>query len=228
MPKSIWIRSKASNNAKSLVMLGSILVLAGISILYVPAMLVSLLASILFFLAYLGIRVGLEKWMQPVYSVVLCYDHLQFHHRYGGWCLPWEELQRIDVPRLHDGLNWQEMNYVGLRLKQPDFVLDSLSPRLCAHLLTEQRAALLASLKRSCSHCQDSQVSEHLIEDDYYKSTSGKIYTGLSGMFANRMKKLRELTGYDLLIDQTILDREASDFVGLVRRYKNQALLEHS
>ncbi|WP_432452786.1 MULTISPECIES: DUF2982 domain-containing protein [unclassified Agarivorans] len=224
MPKSILIKSKLGHNAKALILLGSLLVFAAIGTLYVPAVLVSLIASMLFFLAYLGIRVGLAKLFQPVYSVVLCYDHLQFHHRYGGWSLPWGKLQRIDIPRLHDGLNWQEMNYVGLRLTDPDYLLDTLSPRLAAHLLTEQRSALLASLRRSCAHCQDSQVSEHLIEDDYYKSASGKIYTGLTGMFANRMKKLRELTGYDLLVDQSILDREAQDFVVLVRRYKSQAL----
>ncbi|MGY5453178.1 DUF2982 domain-containing protein [Agarivorans sp. MS3-6] len=227
MPKSIWIKSKAGNNAKTLVLAGSLLALLAVSTLYVPAVLVSIVASMLFFLAYLGIRVGVEKLLQPVYSVVLCYDHLQFHHRYGGWCLPWDKLQRIDIPRLHDGLNWHDMNYVGLRLNDPDYLLDSLSPRLSAHLLTEQRAALLASLRRSCQHCQDSHVSDHLIEDDYFKSASGKIYTGLTGMFANRMKKLRELTGYDLLIDQTILDREAEDFVALVRNYKNSAISHH-
>jgi hypothetical protein len=228
MPKSVWIKSKASNNAKTLVLAGSLLVLVGISTLYVPAVLVSLIASVIFFLAYLGIRVGVEKWMQPLYSVVLCYDHIQFHHRYGGWCLPWDKLQRIDVPRLSDGLSWHDMNYVGLRLSDPDYLLDSLSPRLSAHLLTEQRAALLASLRRSCKHCQDSKVSDHLIEDDYFKSSSGKIYTGLTGMFANRMKKLRELTGYDLLIEQDILDREPEDFISLVRNYKNQTLREHN
>ncbi|WP_035478053.1 DUF2982 domain-containing protein [Aliagarivorans taiwanensis] len=228
MPKTVRVRSFASNHAKTLIWGSALLFTSGIIILYQELMMVSLVASLLFFAAYLAIRVGADKIYQPRYSVIMCFDHMQFHHRYGGWVVKWDNLQRADIPKLQQGLDWKEMHYVGLRLKDNQVLLDTISPRLIAHLLTEQRSALLAALRNECLNCSKASLSDQLLEDDYFTAANGKIYTGLTAMFAHRMNKMRRLTGYDLLIDQGSLDRDAKDFVAMLNRYRNEALREEA
>lgn len=219
---TIKLPSSCRKNAKSCLYIGIALAIISVGILYIPNIAVSFIAAFGIILAYLGIRIGLSKSGQPQFGLVLCHDHLQFHHRYGGWALPWRQIDRFGIPCVGRGFERLELNYIGIRLNDEQFLLDTLSPRLCAHLLTEQRSALYAALRQECP--SGTCPSDHLLEDDYYHTHSGKIYHGLKAMFANRMANMRQMTGYDLLIDQSVLEQSPEQFLRLARDFRNQGM----
>lgn len=223
--ETIKLSSSARRNAKSCIYIGIILAITSIGILYIPNIAVSFIAAFGIILAYLGIRIGLSKSAQPPFGLVLCHDHLQFHHRYGGWALPWEQIERFGIPSVGRGFERIELNYIGIRLTDKQFLLNTLSPRLCAHLLTEQRSALFAALRQNCP--SGSCPSDHLLEDDYYQSNSGEIYHGLKAMFANRMTNMRQMTGYDLLIDRSSIDQSSERFLHMARDFRRQCITDN-
>jgi len=72
-------------------------------------------------------------------------------------------------------------------------------------------------------HCKNGNCpSEWLIEDTHYISFKGKSYTGLIAMFANRTKHLQLLTGYDLLLPASVLDRDIWAFSANLNKWKRQ------
>lgn len=195
-------------------LIGLGLILALVTQLYITLMLSMTLFTLLANLTFIFLQ-----RLKPRYNLVICRDHLQYHHPYGGWVLPWHNIRRIDIPKLSRGFSRQEMNYIGLNIESYEKLLDGLSPRFCAHLLTEQRIALLAALRAE----QDLNHNEALFESDYFKAQSGKYYTGLIAMYANRMASLRKLTGYDLLIDYQSLDRPKEQVIQLLKTYKQES-----
>ncbi|MFM2482674.1 DUF2982 domain-containing protein [Celerinatantimonas sp. YJH-8] len=204
-------------NGSFFILSGIITALVSLLLLYIfGTKLFSIAASFMIILAYIGLRIGFSKIVQPYYGVVVCHDHLQFHHSYGGWSLQWSQIQRIGIPYVGRGFERRELGYIGLRIVDYQSILETISPRLCAHLLTEQRSALLAALRADCSNINS--VSDQLLEDDYFV-TQGKTYHGLLAMFGQRMEKLRQLTGYDLFIDQGVIDEPCEQFLPLIRQY---------
>ncbi|CAG9001025.1 MAG: hypothetical protein CENE_03033 [Candidatus Celerinatantimonas neptuna] len=208
-------------NARTFLVLGLLMSIISVALLYIPYVTISLLASFGIIAAYIGIRIGISKLNQPDYGIVICHDHIQFHHQYGGWSLHWSDIQRIGIPTVGRGFERRELGYVGIRVQNYHHLLKTLSPRLCAHLLTEQRAALFIALRQDC--LTGTCPSDHLLEDDYFCDKDGQIYQGLLAMFANRMQKLRTLTGFDLLMDQDILEDEPVHFISLVKQYKTSS-----
>ena len=104
---------------------------------------------------------------------------------------------------------------VGIRIKSyPDF-LSVISQRLMTNTLMEQRPLLMQNMDDSGQTGQC--PSNDLIEEAKYKLADGQILTGVKGMFANRMHKLRDRLGYDVYINEAELDRSANDFVILLR-----------
>lgn len=213
-------------NARTFLVFGLLMSAMSIALLYIPHVAISLTASFGIIAAYVGIRVGISKLNQPDYGMVICHDHLQFHHQYGGWSLPWSEIQRIGIPTIGRGFEITELRYVGIRIRNYHQFLSIISPRLCAHLLTEQRSALFIALRQDCP--AGTCPSDHLLEDDYFCDKHGQTYQGLLAMFANRMQKLRTLTGFDLLIDHDILEDEPAHFISIIRQYRISSLEEKS
>ncbi|MBR9857408.1 MAG: DUF2982 domain-containing protein [Gammaproteobacteria bacterium] len=176
------------------------------------------LVVIFLFMAALVMTVlGILKLREPVYSLSLSADNLHFHHKIGGWSLHWSNIIRVDQPRLQSGMDLVDLPYIGIKIRDYDELLPLVSPRLVVHLLTEQRPLLAMALRHgaiSRHHLQD-----WLVEDSEYRSASGRHYRGLAAMLGHRMTHLRELYGYDLLIHESNLDRDAPDFLVLLRRY---------
>ncbi|MFB9846709.1 DUF2982 domain-containing protein [Oceanisphaera arctica] len=176
------------------------------------------LVVIFLFMAGLVMTVlGILKLREPVYSFSLSADTLHFHHKIGGWSLHWSNIIRVDQPRLQSGLDLVDLPYIGIKIRDYDEFLPLMTPRLVVHLLTEQRPLLAMALRHgaiSRHHLQD-----WLVEDSHYRSAAGRDYQGLAAMLGHRMTHLRELYGYDLLIHESNLDREAPEFIALLRRY---------
>lgn len=176
------------------------------------------LVLVFLFLAGLVMTVlGILKLREPPYSFSLSADNLHFHHKIGGWSLHWSNIARIDQPRLHSGLDLVELPYVGIKIRDYDEFLPLMTARLAVHLLTEQRPLLAMALRHGT--VSRSQLQDWLIEDSHYRSAGGRHYQGLTAMLGHRMSHLRELYGYDLLVHESNLDREAPEFVALLRRY---------
>ncbi|MGL5392426.1 MAG: DUF2982 domain-containing protein, partial [Shewanella sp.] len=103
-------------------------------------------------------------------------------------------------------------------------------PRLAVHLLTEQRSVLLHAMQSEqpgclSGSCGDPLLGGDLLEEGRFCSHEGQHYDGTIAMLAQRMSRLRQLLGYDLLIPVDSLDREPEAFLTLLRHYQREALL---
>ncbi|WKE66695.1 DUF2982 domain-containing protein [Gallaecimonas kandeliae] len=157
------------------------------------------------------LALGIGKLTEPKVSLSINSQSLSLHHRRGGWSLRWRDIQRIDQLRIGSGFEMRELPYIGFRLKHPEPLLDTISPRLAVGLLTEQRNILLLALGS-----QPTASAEDLFEPHQYQAPSGKHYQGVTAMLGQRMKRLRELTGFDLIINEELAGQ---DGLAVLRRY---------
>ncbi|HEH9438598.1 TPA: DUF2982 domain-containing protein [Aeromonas sobria] len=174
--------------------------------------------------------IGWLKLNEPAVSLSLCRDYLHYHHRYGGWAIKWNNIVRVDQPRVHVGWDLHPLPYIGFKIKRYDEFLPLITPRLAVHLLTEQRSVLLhvmQSEQPGClsGSCGDPLLGGDLLEEGRFRSHEGQHYDGTIAMLAQRMSRLRQLLGYDLLIPIDSLDRQPEAFLTLLRHYQQEAIV---
>lgn len=212
---SITIRAASKRN-------GITTTLIGAGLMLVAFVVMTLLPDILFlpgvFVAsagIVGLVMGWFKIREPNYSLEITPQGIRYIHRNGEWWLDWENVQRIDAPRVTRGIELRDLEMVGFRLKDVEPVVDSISPRLATNILMEQRPLLLQNPDEKCvtGNC----AGADLLEDDQFKLPDGRQLRGVQAMFAHRMSKLRERLGYDLFIAAAELDRPVNDFVALLK-----------
>ncbi|MEL0648091.1 DUF2982 domain-containing protein [Pseudoalteromonas agarivorans] len=181
---------------------------------------ISILEIFLVSLCIAAIFVGFLKTQEPYYSVVLSDSELIYHHKYGHWCMSWGNFHHSGIPKVEDGIDYLELNAVGVKVNDIDEFLSNIAPRIAGKLLIEQRNLFMQVVQK---HCKNGNCpSEWLIEDTHYISLKGKSYTGLIAMFANRTKHLQLLTGYDLLLPASVLDRDIWAFSANLNKWKRQ------
>ncbi|ART81096.1 hypothetical protein CBP12_04100 [Oceanisphaera avium] len=171
----------------------------------------------IFLAAMIMALLGVLKLREPEFSFTLSAEHLHFHHKVGGWSLHWSNVQRIDQPRLTRGMELVDLPYVGIKIRDYDAFLPLMTPRLAVHILTEQRPLLSMALRYGA--ISRHELHDWLIEDSQFRSAGGHQYTGLTAMLGHRLGHLRDLYGYDLLIHESSLDRDAGEFASLLRTY---------
>lgn len=176
-----------------------------------------LVVVFLFLAAMMATLLGVLKLREPDFSFTLGAEHLHFHHKMGGWSLHWSNVIRVDQPRLNRGIDIVELPYVGFKIRDYDEFLPLMTARLAVHLLTEQRPLLALALRYGA--ISRHELHDWLIEDSRFRSANGEQYTGVIAMLGHRMGHLRDLYGYDLLIHESSLDRDAGEFVSLLRDY---------
>ncbi|MDX2126779.1 MAG: DUF2982 domain-containing protein [Aeromonas hydrophila] len=228
--KTLHVKPMVRKNGLTLVLLGIIVTIAMIFILFLfgEQPLIPLVSGLL--AGLMMIFIGSLKLIEPHFSLSLCHDCLQYHHKYGGWILKWRNIQRIDQPRIHLGWDLVPLPYIGLKIKDYDDFLTLITPRLAVRLLTEQRSVLLQALhseQPACSSggCACAFQGAGLLEESHFRSPSGQRYEGVIAMLANRMTRLRELLGYDLLVPDNSLDRDPVEFVRLLHQYQRESNL---
>ena len=155
--------------------------------------------------------------LQRALSFTLSQTHIQHHCTKGGWSIPWNRIRSIgSLSVSHEG--WQQkLPWIAIKLTSYEPMLNSISFRLASQLLIEQRALLLIGYRYA--QPPSCKLEDMLFDDTPYIAESGKIYRGLLAMLANRMTYTRELLGFDVFIDENLLDRSLEDFVGIMRRY---------
>ncbi len=216
--ESFKVRAQASRNGSEVLLVsGMALVILVFMIKFKPGPV--LLAEIfLLSVALTGIFLGWQKIREPYYSFLINNQDIIYNHRYGYWRIPLENFHSSGIPIVAQGVRSLELNAVGIKLNNWDAFLNNLPPRLASHILVEQRHFVLQAIKGSChsGSCPD----EYLVEDSVYLSPDGKKYTGLLAMFANRMNNLKVMTGYELLIPASVLDRDIWAFSAILNRWK--------
>ncbi|MED5525094.1 MAG: DUF2982 domain-containing protein [Pseudomonadota bacterium] len=203
------LSSHRYRNGLTLTLLGLLLLILGPTLLafgwFGPGMVLLLAMPVLLIL-------GIGKLTEPKVSLSLNHNSLSLHHRRGGWSLRWQDIQRIDQLAIGSGFERMELPYIGFRLKTPEILLDTINTRLAVGLLTEQRNVLILALRTQSPNPQ----AEDLFEASYYRSPTGKEYRGVLGMLGQRMKRFRELTGFDVIIAEELAGEEG---MWLLKKY---------
>lgn len=211
---SIKIKAAAKRNGLTTLVIGfGILIFAILLLNFIPKN-VYLLGMFALSGGIVTVLIGWFKVREPQHSIELTKTHIHFCHRHGSWQLAWENVQRIDVPRVSQGAQQTSLGLVGIKIKHYEPLLDSISPRLATNLLLEQRPLLLQNSGCATGGCYNND----LIEDDNFKTQSGHFIKGIPAMLANRMTKLRASLGFDLYISMSELDRSTDEFVTLLKQ----------
>jgi hypothetical protein len=225
--EAIYIRSSASTNGMTTLLVGIAVALVGTAIvLLLPALF--FLVGILFLSgSIIAFVMGYYKLREPKYSLEITKEAIVYHHRKGNWRIDWENIQRVDVPRVHKGLEHVELEMVGFRLRDPERFINDISLRLITHLLMEQRPLITQVVVSDCNSGQCH--GDDIIDDVKYKCEDGSMLTGITAMFANRMRKLQQGIGYDIYVSVNELDRDCPEFVKLLRECQESLVnSEHS
>ncbi|MFT2089649.1 DUF2982 domain-containing protein [Paraglaciecola sp. 2405UD69-4] len=225
MEEVIEIRSHGKRNVIVTGLIGLMLfVMAVVMLLSLPEA-YYLVGVFLLSASIVAFLIAWVKYREPQFSFLLSKTSIRYQHKNGSWALPWDSIQRIDVPVVTSGFERKPLNMVALKVKDYVPLIENMSPRLMSNILMEQRPLLFHNMPAESDNCATgSCYSDELLEDDVYKSNQGKIYKGIQAMFANRMTKLRQRLGYDLYIPVSELDRPESDFVVLLRQCQEQVL----
>jgi hypothetical protein len=221
----IEIRAGAKRNGFTTFLLGSIGLLLSLSLAAILPTQFQVSAIFLISASIVAMVIGWFKIREPHYSIQLSKQRIHYQHRHGSWKLSWSNVQRVGVPKVHNGLEHKPLAMVGIRLRDYRPLLKSISPRLATNLLMEQRPLLLQN-KEDCA--TGTCYSQSLIESDRYKDVQGNIHKGITAMLANRMTTLRKQLGYDLFISSGELDRTTEDFVVLMNNCIEQIRQEQS
>lgn len=213
--EAIYIRSSSATNGVTTLLIGCLVACVGsITILLLPDLF--FLVGILFLSgSVVAFVMGFYKLREPKYSLEISKTAITYFHRRGSWQIPWQNIQRVDVPRVHKGLQHVDLEMVGFRLIHPEQFLQNISMRLITHLLMEQRPLVTQFVNQDCNSGQC--PGDDIIEDVKYKCADGTLLTGVTAMFANRMRKLQQGLGYDIFVSVNELDRSSHDFVNLIR-----------
>jgi len=228
MQDIIEIRSQAKRNIIVSVTIGLAgLCLASISFSALPESLF-LIGIFLTCGSLVALLIAWVKYREPKFSFLLSRTSILYNHRNGQWQLSWQNIQRIDVPKVIRGLEHIPLDMVAIKIKDYSVFMNGVSPRLMSNILMEQRSLLFHEMPSSKDCSSGSCPSDDMLEHDYFKDSNGIEYKGIQAMFANRMTKLRARLGYDLFIAGSELDRPEQEFVDLLRQCQLRVLTKQS
>ena len=223
MEEVIEIRSHAKRNVIVTSLVGLLLFFVALIALMLLPETFYLVGIFLLSASVIAFLIAWVKYREPQFSFLLSKSSICYQHKNGRWVLPWDNIQRIDVPHVTSGIERKNLHMVAIKIKDYSLLLENMSPRLMSNILMEQRPLLFHNMpSENCS--TGSCYSDELLEDDVYKDEQGKIYKGITAMFANRMTKLRQRLGYDLYIPVSELDRSEHEFANLLQQCQQQVL----
>lgn len=224
MQDIIEIKRQAKRNVIVSALIGLVgLFLASIAFTMLPKSLY-LIGIFLTSASLVALLIAWVKYREPQFSFLLSKTSILYKHRHGQWQLDWSNIQRVDVPKVTQGLEHKALDMVAIKIKDYPAFLKGISPRLMTNVLMEQRPLLLYEMDTSKDCTSGNCNSDDMLENDYFKDSSGVEYRGIQAMFANRMTKLRTRLGYDLFVAGSELDRPEQKFVDLMRQCQQRVL----
>lgn len=213
----ILIKPVVKRNGLTFSFLGSLGVIAGIS-LFLSGSEFFAPGIVCFALGTIALVLGFSKLAEPEVALKLTNEGFTYFHRRGQVSVAWENVQRIDQPRVTQGIDTIALPYIGVKVKQMSPVLEVISLRLAAGLLTEQRPLLMtASTQEEDLSVLENQMSAEFtpfIEDN-------DRFKGVLAMFGHRSRLLGSHLGYHLYISTDALDRPANEFIALMNQCKH-------
>lgn len=224
MQEIIEIRSQAKRNVIVSTLIGLLgLCLASVAFSVLPKSLY-LIGIFLTSASFVALLIAWVKYREPQFSFLLSRTSILYRHRYGEWRLSWDNIQRVDVPKVTSGIEHVPLDMVAIKIKDYSVFLNEVSPRLMSNTLMEQRSLLFHDMPASKDCATGSCHSDDMLEHDYFKDTNGIEYKGMQAMFGNRMAKLRARLGYDIFVAGSELDRPELEFVELLRQCQQRVL----
>jgi len=157
--------------------------------------------------------IGIAKINDMYYRFSLTKEGLHYFTSRGGFTILWQDIQRIDIPKINDGLALKELPYIGIRLNQREHLINSASLPTLSHMLLEQRALIMLTDPNSSLYGN----ADNMLYPDIKVPHK---YQGLQAMFINRMQYLHNTLGYDIYFPNDDLDRPPAEFVQLLREFK--------
>ncbi|MFT5995825.1 MAG: hypothetical protein ACI9RV_001418, partial [Glaciecola sp.] len=101
---AIFIRGSASSNGMTSLLIGAVVALLGAVIITALPKLFFLVGILFLSGSIIAFVMGFSKLREPKYSLEITREAIVYHHRKGKWRIDWENIQRVDVPRVHKGL----------------------------------------------------------------------------------------------------------------------------
>lgn len=157
--------------------------------------------------------IGLAKIHDVYYRFSLTKEGILYFTSRGGFTILWQDIQRIDIPRISDGLELKELPYIGIRLNQREHLINSASLPALSHMLLDQRALVMLTEPNGTLYGNADNMLYPNIKVTHK-------YHGLQAMFINRMQYLHDTLGYDIYFPNDDLDRSPADFVHLLQELK--------
>lgn len=179
------------------------------------------LGLVLFCMGAIALILGLAKVYEPQTTLTLDEQGLTYFHRRGRVFIAWDNIARIDVPRVTHGIDNIELSYLGIKLKRLNPILDNISLRLATGLLTEQRPLLVTA---ASSQAELATLETYLGAEFSPLVLDGERYRGVLAMFGHRCTMLETHLGYHLYIPHESLDRPPQAFIKLLRQRVAQAI----
>lgn len=150
---------------------------------------------------------GLSKYLQPKYSLVLTPKAITYQHSNGQWQVTWRQIQAITLLKETLGLEQIKLPYIGIRLKDLDFLSKSISPRLANRLIHEQRPLIAFAISQGLLTFEQGQLNLQ-----GFTLASGEIIKGPLAAFLHHCIALNTAFGCHLFIPETATDRELDNF----------------
>ncbi len=178
-----------------------------------------LVLVLLILVSFLVMLLGIFKHFEPEDSFVLTPQLMLHRHRHGQWQIDWDNIMIIAQPRVTQGIEAKDLNYIGIKLRDLDLLSKAISPRLANRLLHEQRDLHVLSCQLAST-----SVFEGLLNDSPYKTAQGQKVIGPVAAWLHRTKLLREAFGYDLYIPLNACDRPPHEFIALLKQCKEASI----
>ncbi len=212
---TIELRSTSKRNALTLTVVGASALMIAI-ILFVADRSWFAVAFVAFMLGAVALIIGVAKQYEPAVVMTLSAAGLRFHHRRGSLFIEWQNIQRIDFPRVQRGLALVELPFIGVKLKAVNPILDNISPRLATGLLTEQRSLMMTAVAND----EDLAALEHYLSAEFTPLVvNGDRYRGLLAMFGRRCLTLDKHLGYHLYLSAEFVELEPQQLLMQLRDY---------
>ena len=168
------------------------------------------------------IFIGSLKLAEPRFSLILTFDTLTFHHRYGRWQFNWRQIRNIHSVTNTVGITREELNYVGIKLNSIEVIAKSVSLRLANRMIHEQKPLIQYCVKQNLI-----TFAQGILNFEPYKLSDGAIIKGPMAAFLHHSEVLHQALGAHIFISANNLNSSIEDFVGLANGYlANETMAE--
>jgi hypothetical protein len=209
---TINIKAKARHHALFLIIVASLLALVTLLLSQQFWHQYRLVLIFNYLTALVILITGLAKKLEPTFSFNLSPKGIKYNHRYGYWLFSWQQIQRISLIKETTGLAQIELPYLGIKLKDIDYLAKQISPRLANRLIHEQKPLIsLAVIQGLLS------LEESLLNFNSFTLSSGQIIKGPLAAFLYHCQALHNAFGFHIYLPESSTDRELNDFCYLLK-----------